>query len=81
LTVRLKLFAAARDLAGRDVLELELPDDATVAMLRRELTSRVPALAPLAPHLMFAVNQQYAGNDATIPPDAEVACIPPVSGG
>jgi sulfur-carrier protein len=81
VNIQLKLFAAARDLAGRETIELLLPPDATVAELRRELTARVPKLAALAPHLMFAINQEYAADAATIPTGAEVACIPPVSGG
>ncbi len=63
------------------MIELKLPEGATVAALRRELISRVPELAPLAPHVMFAVNQQYSNDDTVIPKEAEVACIPPVSGG
>ena len=81
MNVQIKLFAAARDLAGRDAIELSLPAGATVAVLRRELVARVPELAGLAPHVMFAINQEYAADATTIPADAEVACIPPVSGG
>lgn len=81
LNVQLKLFAAARDLAGRDAIDLSLPEGATVATLRRELAARVPELAGLLPHVMFAVNQEYAADATTIPANAEVACIPPVSGG
>jgi len=81
MNVHLKLFAAARDLAGRETIELSLPAGATVAGLRRELASRVPELAALVPHVMFAINQEYAADATTIPADAEVACIPPVSGG
>jgi len=81
LNLRLRLFAAARDLAGRDTIELSLPTGATVAILRRELAAQVPELANLLPHVMFAINQEYAADATTIPADAEVACIPPVSGG
>lgn len=81
MNVRLQLFAVARQLAGGDLLELTLPDGATVAGLRRELAARVPELRSLVPHFMFAINAEYASDDAAIPPDAVVACIPPVSGG
>jgi molybdopterin converting factor subunit 1 len=81
MTARVLLFAAARQLAGREVVELELADGATVHQLRTALAAEVPALAPLLPHLMFAINTDYAGDDAVIPAAAEIACIPPVSGG
>jgi molybdopterin converting factor small subunit len=38
-------------------------------------------LAVVLRHAMFAVNTDYAADDTVIPPRAEVACIPPVSGG
>lgn len=78
---RLQLFAVARQLAGRDVIELELPEGATIADLRRELAVAVPALASLIGHLQFAVNTEYASDATPIPPNADLACIPPVSGG
>jgi len=78
---QVKLFAAARQLAGRDVLEVELADEATVAELRRTVIEKIPALANLSGHLLFAVDAEYAPDEASIPPGAEVACIPPVSGG
>jgi molybdopterin converting factor small subunit len=40
-----------------------------------------PELAPILRRAMIAVNTDYAGDDTVIPASAEVACIPPVSGG
>ena len=37
MLLRVKLFAAMRDLTGDEVAEVELPDGATVGDLRREL--------------------------------------------
>ena len=81
MIVRLKLFAVARQLAGSDTLELEVADQAIIADVRRALAERVPALAPLAGHLLFSINQEYAPETMVVPAGAEVACIPPVSGG
>jgi molybdopterin converting factor small subunit len=79
--VQVKMFAVARQLAEKDVIELQLPDGATVGTLRAELLSAVPALAALSRHLLLAVNAEYAPDGMSLPPHAEVACIPPVSGG
>lgn len=81
MNVRVQLFAAARQLAGRDVVELTLPDLATVGQLREAMEAEFPALAAILPHVMFAVDTEYADDSLAIRPGASVACIPPVSGG
>ncbi len=81
MNVCVRLFAAARQAAGQDRLELELPEGATVGDLRRALSGQLPELAELVRRAMFAVDTEYAPDDRTLPRDAEVACIPPVSGG
>jgi molybdopterin converting factor subunit 1 len=79
--IRVRLFAVAKQVAGRDAVELDLPEEATVADLRRQLGNQIPQLSGLMAQVMFAIDMQYARDDARIPPDADVACIPPVSGG
>jgi molybdopterin converting factor small subunit len=75
------MFALAKELAGRASVELRLGDGASVSELRRALATEVPALRPILPHLMFAVNMEYAGDELALSEGAAVACIPPVSGG
>lgn len=77
----IKLFAIARQRLGRDQVEVTLPDAATVADLRRVLVEQFPALADVLPHIRIAINSSYATDWAVIPAGAEVALIPPVSGG
>lgn len=81
MRVSVKMFAVARQIAGREVVEVSLGEQPTVADVRRALAADFPGLAPLAPQLMFAVNQEYAGDHTPVSPDSEIACIPPVSGG
>jgi molybdopterin synthase sulfur carrier subunit len=82
MIISVKLFAAARQLAGEvEQVELDLPDDANVADLRRELALAVPALAPLLPLAMIAMDTEYVGDDTKLIAGVEIACIPPVSGG
>lgn len=76
-----KLFAGARELAGQEQIELDLPSTATVGELRAALLADCPALAPLLPHALFAINTNYATDETQVPDGAEIACIPPVSGG
>jgi molybdopterin converting factor subunit 1 len=81
MIVSVLLFARARDLAGAPVVRLELPEGATVADLRRRLAAVHPSMAPLLNHSALAVNDEFAGDELVLEPGAEVALLPPVSGG
>lgn len=79
--MKILLFARARDVAGRYAVDLDFPADGTVRDLRRMLAETYPALKPLLERSAIAVAGDYADESRTIPPDAEVAVVPPVSGG
>jgi molybdopterin converting factor subunit 1 len=81
MIVSVKLFAVARQRAGRGTVEVELPAGATVGQLRAALAEQCPPLADLLKHSRVAVNSDYAGDAAVLPDSAEIALIPPVSGG
>jgi sulfur-carrier protein len=81
MKVRVRLFAVARQLAGADSVEITLPDEATAADVRCALVEQWSVLAPLVPHVMLAIGSSYAADTAKIPLGADLACIPPVSGG
>jgi molybdopterin converting factor subunit 1 len=81
MKVQVKLFAAARELAGGDTVEIEIQERATVADLRLALAKDFPALDKLLPHALWAVDAEYAGDSTIINDHSEVALIPPVSGG
>lgn len=81
MNVRVRLFAAARQAAGCDRLEVDMPRGSTIGQLRRRLAEEVPQLCGLVERVMFAIDAEYATDREEIPAHAEVACIPPVSGG
>jgi molybdopterin converting factor subunit 1 len=81
MIVAVRLFARARDLAGADLVRVELPEGATVSDLRRGLGRQCPALASLLEKSALAVDNEFAREDQPLTPGAEVALIPPVSGG
>ena len=82
MIVRVRLFAVARQRVGQEELQIEVPAAApTVADLRAALRERYPSLADVLPHVKVAVNSDYATDAAPLPAAAEVALIPPVSGG
>jgi MoaE-MoaD fusion protein len=76
MKVTVRLFAILRQRAGRDTLELDLPDDARVADALAEVDDIAGGLK-----LVMAVNREYAAADHPLAPGDELALIPPVSGG
>ena len=81
MQVQIRFFAVTKELVGDDTVEVELEPNATVADLRRALLSHWPELESVAEYLRFSVGVDLADDATTIPPNTEVACIPPVSGG
>ncbi len=79
--LNVRLFAMARERVGRAEVALDLPEPTTVTDLRRALAIACPGLAPFMPSLRIAVNSEYVLDDLKIPPGADIAVIPPVSGG
>jgi molybdopterin converting factor subunit 1 len=78
--IRVLLFAGAKSLAGREVLELPL-DRATIAELQAAVQAECPALQPLLARSLWAVDGEYAKPETIVTAQNEVALIPPVSGG
>jgi molybdopterin converting factor subunit 1 len=81
MLVSVRLFARARDLAGADIVRVELSDGATIADLRRRLAADHPALAGLLQRSALAVDSDFAEDSHVLSANAEVALLPPVSGG
>jgi molybdopterin synthase catalytic subunit len=73
-------FAVAREAAGTDSETLPAAP-ASVAALREVLATRHPALARVLPRCRLALDQEFARDEDPVPDGAEVAVIPPVSGG
>jgi molybdopterin converting factor subunit 1 len=80
--VRVRLFAVLREMAGRDEVELDLADGATVADAIAAVGS-TPGLDGVIGRLpvRLAVNRDYASESTPLAPGDELALIPPVSGG
>jgi len=81
MTVTVLFFAHARDRAGRASARLTLPEgclleDALAAVVREH-----PALAPSRPHLAVAMNGRLVRPGTPVVDGAELALLPPVSGG
>jgi len=80
MRVDVQLFASLREKLG-DAIALDVPEPATVGGLLRRFGEQYPQFRSALPHLNVAVNLEYRAGDQPIPPGAEVAIFPPVSGG
>ena len=82
MTVRVRLFAVLRERAGRDEVELELDEGATVAEAIAAVGA-LPGLGDVVGRLpvRMAVNRDYADEATPLAAGDELALIPPVSGG
>ncbi len=81
IKVQVLLFAKAQELAGSSTLEILAEQGIAVSDLLDLITQKIPALAPYLKHCRIAVDREFQSLDSTIAQDAEVAIIPPVSGG
>jgi molybdopterin synthase catalytic subunit len=81
MKIRLLAFASAGDAIGSTEMEIEMPDGSRVADLRERLDAAHPKLGPLWPRLAVAVDGRVVTPDEPLSPGAEVALLPPVSGG
>lgn len=79
--IKVLFFATFKDMVGAKEIMLDIPENASIANFKTILTKKYPALAPLAPSMLIAVNNEYAFDEETIPDNAEIALFPPVSGG
>jgi molybdopterin converting factor subunit 1 len=79
--ITVRLFAALREHAGTRELTLDLSDGATVAdaivVLRAGALAGLPERAPF----VTAVDREYVDDDEPLTAGAELALVPPVSGG
>ncbi len=111
MMIEVLLFAAARELTGRDAVQIEvrcekltpMQHETTAAVnggsgegeslgndnaacvlvsgIRQALKQQCPELKQLLPSCRIAVDCEYVGPEVSVPLGAEVALIPPVSGG
>lgn len=81
MRVRVLFFASLKDRTGVAVEEVEVPPGCDVAGLWKALAGRHPRLGEPGLKPAAACDGTYAGWDRSLDGVAEVAFLPPVSGG
>ena len=81
MEITVRLFAVLREHAGTRELKLDLREGATVADAIGVLRGGALAGLPEAACFVTAVDREYVEEDEPLSPGAELALVPPVSGG
>lgn len=81
MKVRIRFFAALREIMGKEWVEVDVQNGTTAGVLMDTLVADHPKLGPFAKAIQVAVNEEFADRDTELQADDEVAFLPPVSGG
>ena len=81
MIVNVLYFAQARERAGRAAEAIEVPAGGRLEEAIAAIRAAHPELDPLWSHLAVAVDGVLAKESAELRPGAEIALLPPVSGG
>jgi molybdopterin synthase catalytic subunit len=76
MKISVRLFAGVRERAGKEIVEVEIPDQATTDDVLEALADVVGEA-----RCVVAVNREYVGPGMPVRAGDEVAIVPPVSGG
>jgi molybdopterin converting factor subunit 1 len=79
--VRLRFFAALREITGCEEMEKEVAEGITAGRLLEELATEYPKLGSYTDVVQVAINQEFVERQSPVKSEDEVAFLPPVSGG
>lgn len=80
MNIELLFFGITADLVGKNSLNYQLGENATVKDLKTDLVANFVRLAKIDEYAV-AVNENYADEELVLSEGDQVALIPPVSGG
>jgi molybdopterin synthase catalytic subunit len=79
--LEVRLFAVLRERLGGNSVSVDAQANCTAGELRELLKHRFPDAGELIARSALAINAEYAADDQLVPASADLALIPPVSGG
>lgn len=81
MQVKIRFFAAHKDIVGQSEMDLTLEESITGNELEKLLGEQYPKLSGKLPYCRLAVNMEFVDKGSAINHEDEIAFIPPVSGG
>jgi len=79
--IKVLFFATLRQRAGLQYTFIEIDNGTSIQDLKNLLNRQIPSLEPVLETSLASINREFALKEDLIPPEAEVAFFPPVSGG
>jgi len=81
-SVKVFLFSNLREKTGEKEIRIDIRKDETVRDVLQKLVETYPALKPhLTEKIVISINHKIVDRGDLVPPDAEMALLPPVGGG
>lgn len=81
MEINILLFAYLKEVAGKPVISITLPEPATAGSLLTRISEIYPNVADQVEYFRVSVDGEYVTTDTAISEKNEIAIIPPVSGG
>src|SRR5690606_29996259 len=81
MKVRIRFFHLLKQYARTDALEMEVPDGSTVGDIKNLVFDQFPGMKMLGGAVSLAQDMEYANPTDLAREGAEIALMPPVSGG
>ena len=81
MTVRVEFYSRLKEIVGASILEIALPDNATVSDLIQQLLSEYPKLRDFQKSMLFGIGVDFVQKNRALRNRDVIAIMPPVQGG
>ena len=81
IKVRAELYSRLREIVDASVIELSLPENATVNDLFEQLKKRYPELGDFDKSVLFGIGVEFVDRNCRLSHGDVIAIMPPVQGG
>ena len=81
MTVRVEFYSRLKEIVGASILEIALPDNATVSDLIQQLLSEYPKLRDFQKSMLFGIGVDFVEKNHALCDGDVIAIMPPVQGG
>lgn len=81
MKIKVRFFAAYREITGKKEIEVQVPSGTTVGDLLASLVKENPRLAAVSGASRLVVDQEFVDSNTPLSEGSEVVFVPPVAGG
>ena len=81
IKIRAELYSRLKEIVDASVIELSLPENASVNDLFEQLKKRYPELRDFDKSVLFGIGVEFVDRDRVLNDGDTIAIMPPVQGG